>query len=88
MGLLINIDMVKLILLLAFFCVGCSDAFNEGSEKIVYNGIPWFDDQGNKVNDMVPVSWKTAADIIFSGNINRTKAMPFRDSVATLRMIW
>ena len=50
MGLLINIDMVKLILLLAFFCVGCSDAFNEGSEKIVYNGIPWFDDQGNIVN--------------------------------------
>ena len=29
--------MVKLILLLAFFCVGCSDTFNEGSEKIVYN---------------------------------------------------
>ena len=50
MGLLINIDMVKLILLLAFFCVGCSDAFNEGSEKIVYNGIPWFDDQGHIVN--------------------------------------
>ena len=50
MGLLINIDMVKLILLLAFFCVGCSDTFNEGSEKIVYNGIPWFDDQGNIVN--------------------------------------
>ena len=49
MGLLINIDMVKLILLLAFFCVGCSGAFNEGSEKIVYNGIPWFDDQGNIV---------------------------------------
>lgn len=34
MGLLINIDMVKLILLLAFFCVGCSDAFNEGSERL------------------------------------------------------
>ena len=37
-------------IVISFFCVGCSDTFNEGSEKIVYNGIPWFDDLGNIVN--------------------------------------
>ena len=42
--------MIKLLLLVAFFCVGCAGISNEGSGKIVYNGIPWFDNQGNIVN--------------------------------------
>ena len=42
--------MIKLLLLVAFFCVGCAGISNEGFGKIVYNGVPWFDNQGNIVN--------------------------------------
>ena len=34
--------MIKLLLLVAFFCVGCAGISNEGSGKIVYNGNPSF----------------------------------------------
>ena len=46
-------------------------------EKVIRNGMPWFDDHGNIVN-------AHGACIVEE----KMKAMLFRDFPATLRMIW
>lgn len=42
--------MKYLMLLCTFLWVTCEACVAEGSDRIIYNGVPWFDDQGKIVN--------------------------------------
>ena len=72
-------------LLFAFLWVSYGTGMARKTEKVVNNGIPWFERLSMRT---VPALWKRMADIIFSGNISRTKAMLFRVSVAIHLMTW
>ena len=58
------------------------------SEKVVYNGIPWFDEQGNIVNAHGACIVEDGGRYYLFGEYKSDKSNPFRDSVATLPMIW
>ncbi len=45
-----SISLCAVLLLVSFLLAGCSNKPGNNIQKCIYNGIPWFDDQGNIVN--------------------------------------
>lgn len=75
-------------LLFAFLWVSYGTGMARKTEKIVNNGIPGLTTGERLSMPTVPALWKRMADIIFSGNISRTRAMLFRVSVVIHLMTW
>lgn len=62
--------------------------FAQNVEKVIRNGMPWFDDHGNIVNAHGACIVEERGGIICLVSGNQMKAMLFRDFLATLRMTW
>lgn len=81
-----TVSIMKIIFLLLFLFGGTGTiCFAQNSEKVVCNGIPWFDNNGDIVNAHGAC---IVEGIIFSENGNPTKATLSRGSLAIRRMIW
>ena len=62
----------------------CGMSWAQGTEKLIYNGVPWSDDRGEIVN----AHGACIADTIFSVNGNRMKVMLSPVLAVILPMIW
>lgn len=75
-------------LLFALLWVSYGTGMARKTEKVVNNGIPWFDDRGEIVNAHGACIVEENGRYYLSGNISRTRAMLFRVSVVIHLMIW
>lgn len=66
----------------------CGMSWAQGTEKLIYNGVPWFDDRGEIVNAHGACIVEENGRYYLFGDGNRMKVMLSPVLAVILPMIW